>query len=176
MEQARDARLSDVFVVHGTKKFRDRVKVQEAEHLQQSTTGLGAWYATALFWKPQVALFVNESTLLPVLMPLAPAATVLDRFPTTLAAVLRAHQVDDRFVEHEVAEMCECQLAPTSNRSVVGVMNDFTYLAGEYAAPNAGEDLVSLSLRLSRTPSGPLYGRRGSPDRELAWLAAQHRS
>jgi hypothetical protein len=33
---------------------------------------LGQWYATAVFWKPQVALFVNESTLLPVLMPLAP--------------------------------------------------------------------------------------------------------
>lgn len=32
--------------------------------------------ATALFWKPQVALLVNEPTLLPVLMPLAPAATL----------------------------------------------------------------------------------------------------
>jgi len=40
-------------------------------------------------------LFVNESTLLPVLTPLAPAATVIDRFPaaversTTSAALLQ---------------------------------------------------------------------------------------
>jgi hypothetical protein len=31
---------------------------------------LGSWYATVLLWKPQVALLVNEKTLLPVLMPL----------------------------------------------------------------------------------------------------------
>jgi hypothetical protein len=31
--------------------------------------------------EPPVALFFNEPTLLPVLMPLAPAATLLARFP-----------------------------------------------------------------------------------------------
>ena len=46
---------------------------------EQSTTLLGEWYATALLWKPQVALLVNETTLLPALMPLAPAATLSTR-------------------------------------------------------------------------------------------------
>ncbi len=159
-----------MFVVHGTKKFRDRVKGPRAEPVQQSTTALGAWYATALFWKPHVALFVNESTLLPVLMPLAPAATVLRRFPTALAEVLRAHPVDDAFVEREVAQMSECELAPTKNRSVVGVMNDFAYLAGEYGEARGGYDLLALSLWLSQTPCGPLRARHESPDRELAAL------
>jgi hypothetical protein len=162
-----------VVVVHGTKKFRNRVKGPGAEPIRESTTALGAWYATALFWRPHVALFVNESTLLPVLMPLAPAATVLERFPAALAQVLRGHRVDDEFVEHEVEEMSEWQLVPTSSRSVVGVMNDFAYLAGEYAAASGGNNFVSLSLRLSGTPSGPLHGRHGSPDRELAWLVDQ---
>jgi hypothetical protein len=35
----------------------------------------------ALFWKPQVVLLVNEKTLLPVLMPLAPARNLMARFP-----------------------------------------------------------------------------------------------
>jgi hypothetical protein len=35
-----------------------------------STTVLGDWFATALFWKPQVALLVNHRTLLPVFRPL----------------------------------------------------------------------------------------------------------
>jgi hypothetical protein len=69
--------------------------------------------------------------------------------------------------------MSEWQLVTTSSRSLVGVMNDFAYLAGEYAAASGGNNLVSLSLRLSGTPSGPLHVRDGSPDRELAWLVAQ---
>lgn len=40
---------------------------------EQSTIVLGQWYATAVSWKPQVALFANEGTLLPVLTPLASA-------------------------------------------------------------------------------------------------------
>jgi hypothetical protein len=44
-----------------------------------STMALGDWYATALSWRPQVALFVNEATLLPVLMPMAPAGIVMGR-------------------------------------------------------------------------------------------------
>ena len=93
----------------------------ETSEVEQSSTALGSWYATALFWKPQVALFVNESTLVPVLMPLAPAATVIDRFPAALATLPEA-----------------------------------------------------LGLRLAQTPCGPLFGRHGSPDRELAALTAEH--
>jgi len=49
-----------VFVVHGTKKLRDRVKRPTAEPVERSTTALGSWYATALFWKPHVALGEGE--------------------------------------------------------------------------------------------------------------------
>ena len=140
--------------------------------VQRSTTVLGDWYATALFWKPQVALFVNESTLL---LPLAPAATVLDRLPASVATVPEAHAVSRTFIEHEVAEMSERRLAKTSNRSVLGVMNEISYLGGGYRLPHGVDDLVGLSLWLAETPCGPLYGRHGSPDRELAALVAQHR-
>jgi hypothetical protein len=50
----------------------DRIK-PEIVAPGQSDTALGNWYATVLFWKPQVALLVSERTLLPVLMPLAPS-------------------------------------------------------------------------------------------------------
>jgi hypothetical protein len=72
-----------VFVVHGTRKFVDRVG-KPAATAADSTTALGAWYATALMWKPQPALFVNERTLLPVLLPLAPAKNVVERFRPSL--------------------------------------------------------------------------------------------
>jgi hypothetical protein len=80
-EGTRHARLPVVFVVHGTRKFLDRVNGPAPTPDDQSTTALGDWYVTVLFWGPHVALFVNESTLLPVLVPFAPAATVTARFP-----------------------------------------------------------------------------------------------
>jgi hypothetical protein len=70
-----------VFVVRGTKKFLDRAHgaALPVQDVQQATNILGAWYATVLFWQPQVALFVNEPTRLPLFVALAPGATVISR-------------------------------------------------------------------------------------------------
>jgi hypothetical protein len=159
-----------VFVVHGTKKLLTRVGGPTQHVGGRSSTALGDWYATVLFWTPQVALFVNEPTLLPVLMPLAPAATLTTRFPDALSNVLAGHGVSRSFIDDEVARMDHCQLAPTKNRSVVGIMNEFSRLAETYRVPPAEPDLITLALRLARTPCGPLYNRHVSPDRELAAL------
>jgi hypothetical protein len=148
-----------VFVVHGTRTFLDPVGKPAAVPIEHSTTLSGDWYATAPFWKPQVALFVNESTLLPVLLPLAPAATVLDRLPAAVATVLGAHAVSRTFIEHEVAEMSEHRLATTSNRSVVGIMNEFSYLGRSYRLPRG------VDRRLRRAV--PLAGR------DALWTAAR---
>jgi len=51
-----------VLIVRGTKKLRDRVKGPLAAADAESTTTLGDWFATVLFWRPQVALLVNERT------------------------------------------------------------------------------------------------------------------
>lgn len=154
-----------MFVVHGTKKFLDRVPGPRGDG-RESATSLGPWYATVLFWKPQTALFVSEPTLLPVLLPFAPSASLLSRFPPALKNVLQAHQVDPSFIEREIGAMGEAVLAKTNNRSVVGMMNEFAYLG----AVHGDRDALSLSLRLARTPCGPLYRRNVSPDRELADL------
>ncbi len=157
-----------MFVVHGTRKFLDRADATAAAPSGSSTTKLGSRYATVLFWKPQIALFFNETTLLPVLIPLAPAASVIDRFPPALALTLDAHRINRSFIDREVAEMTEHRLAKTVNRSVVGVMSEFAHLGAAYQSAHDAQDVVALSLRLAGTPCGPLYRRHVSPDRELA--------
>ena len=82
-----------MLVVRATKKLLDRLGPVTLESGQTSTTRLGDWYASAWAWRPQVALFVSEATLFPILMPLAPAATLLARFPDGLAQALAAHDV-----------------------------------------------------------------------------------
>lgn len=108
------------YTIHCTKKLLDRVKPPARSTPTKPTTYLGNWYATALFWRPQVALLVNERTLLPVLMPLAPATELAKRFPEHLSSVLLAHGAPHGLIEHELAAMHNFQYDKTANRSLVG--------------------------------------------------------
>jgi hypothetical protein len=106
-----------MLIVRATKKLLDRLGPPNLDEEEQSTTVLGQWYATAVFW-----------------------------------------------------QMHEHRLGKTSNRSVVGIMNEFTYLAGAYSDGTPAPDLFGLAMRLATTPCGPLYSKNVSPDRELAAL------
>ena len=93
-----------MFTIHATRKLLDRVKQPVRAPVAEPLTALGNWYATAMAWRPrQVALLVSERTLLPVLMPLAPASSLIDRFPGCLAAVLERLEAPQGFVAQEVA-------------------------------------------------------------------------
>jgi Domain of unknown function (DUF6933) len=157
-----------VLIVRATRKLLDRIGPPTLRDGEQSTTRLGQWYATALAWRPQVALLVNEPTLLPVLMPLAPAATLPARVAQQIAAVLAAHATPDTVVDEELRQMRDYRVATTANRSVVGIMNEFGRLAEIYRDHEPNPDLIDLALRLATTPCSPLYARNVSPDRELA--------
>ena len=100
-------------------------------------------------------------------MPLAPAATVLARFPRQLAAVLAAHGIPDAVIDEEQRQMRDRRLAKTANRSVVGIMSEFTHLAEAYRGNTPVPDLLALAMRLAATPCGPLYSKHVSPGREL---------
>ena len=160
-----------MFHLHCTKKLLDRIK-PEIVAPRQSDTALGNWYATVMFWKPQVALLVSERTLLPVLMPLAPAATLARRFPTQLALVLKDHGVPSEFIAEEVWQMDKVQYAKTANRSVVGILKEFVKQAEFWLAAYAYEkgdddDLLAVSAKLAETPCSPLYKGPVSPDKAL---------
>ena len=160
-------------IVRGTKKLLDRVGPPGPELSEGSTTSLGEWFATMLFWKPQVALFLNKLTLLPVVVPFAPGATLLNRFPAEVAGVFAALGLDREFIERELAEMQQHRLTKTNDRSILGVMNGLTQLADQYHAFNGISDPLQLSLFLAGTPCGPLFGGNVSPDRELAAFVAR---
>lgn len=159
-------------LVRGTKKFLDRVGPPEpGEHVASGV--LGDWYANALFWRPQTALFVNERSLLPVLFPLAPAATVLDRFPAAFARVAAAIGVDRFVLAAELATMQTHTLAKTASRQVLGVMNDFVQLAEDHRQQHDEVDLVDLSLWLAAVPCSRRYKSHVSPDRALQALLSR---
>jgi hypothetical protein len=161
-------RIGEVLIVRATKKLLRLTGPPTALEHDRGATLLGPWYATVLFWRPRVALLVNESTLLPVLMPLAPAATLTNRVAEHVGSVLIAHHAPTAIVDQERLHMQSCQLGATNNRSVVGVMTEFARLAEIHHDDDPAVDLVDLAARLATTPCGPLYSRHVSPDRELA--------
>ncbi|UIF88647.1 hypothetical protein [Cupriavidus sp. UYPR2.512] len=163
--------------LHCTQKLLNRLK-PEVVDVGSSTTKLGSWYATVLQWRPQIAMLVNERTLLPVLMPLAPAATLAARFPETLAEILTALAVPHSFIESEVSQMQIVKYAKTQNRSVVGIMTQFAYLAylaylaEGYRGYDKITELIARSLKLAHTPCSPLYKGPVFPDKALQELTS----
>ena len=159
-----------MFTLHCTAKLRERLGQPLSDVAPRTSTALGDWYATALFWRPQLALLVNERTLLPALLPLAPAATLLRRIAPAVAEVLQMHGLDPEFVGREVAEMAEVAVAKTANRSVVGTMSEFALEAEVYRDHRGMADPLWLAMRLAETPCGAIRGN--SPARLLREVAA----
>jgi hypothetical protein len=156
-----------VLTVRATKKLLRLAGPSTARENDRGTTLLGPWYATVLFWRPRAALLVNEMTLLPVLLPLAPMATLTSRIAEQISTALTVHQAPAAFVDQERQHMRAAQLGVTANRSVVGVMTEFARLAEIHHHKDPTVDLVELAVRLAATPCSPLYSRNVSPDREL---------
>lgn len=157
-----------MLILRGTAKLRGRRIGPAAETGEVSTTALGDWFGTPLsFWRPRIVLLVNSRTFLPVALHLAPARTFADRLPEAITTVLRHHGVDEETLAGERDAMREVRVAPTNDRSVLGVVNDLSRFARaewEHDQP----DPLTLSMRLSSVIVGPLMRRGGSPDRELA--------
>ncbi|UWP81577.1 DUF6933 domain-containing protein [Dactylosporangium fulvum] len=159
-----------VLIVRATKKLRDRIGPPDLCGGEQSTTVLGEWYATRFGWRPDVLLLVNESTLLPVLLPLAPAATALSRAVDRIAVAMATHGTSAAIIAAELEQMRTHRIGTTANRGVVGIMSEFSHLADAYRDRGRQPNLDELAARLATTPCSPLYRTHISPDRAFTAL------
>jgi Domain of unknown function (DUF6933) len=135
--------------------------------VSEPSTRLGNWFAKPLFWQPQYALFVSETTYLPVLAPLAPAVRLSVRFPDDLAATLQAHGVTETFIDHEIAAMDDVIVSKTDSRQVVGVLNEFAIMASRIRAIHPAWDPLQIAVELAGVPVGIRQSAYIFPDIEL---------
>jgi hypothetical protein len=97
--------------------------------MRPSTTVLGDWYANVVslpFRGKSVVMFVNEPTLLAVLIPGRGTKKVLPVFRERVIALLKKIGLPDACIQKEEQEMAELQISVTDSRSVLGSMNDMT--------------------------------------------------
>ncbi|MFT4124850.1 MAG: hypothetical protein QM662_01300 [Gordonia sp. (in: high G+C Gram-positive bacteria)] len=166
-----------MLIVRATKKLRDKIGGVPPGPHEESATVLGDWYANLLTWRRPHVILVNARTRVPVITPLAPAKGLAKRLPDVIADALLALGVERDFVDAERERMGQVRIAPTADRSVVGSMNDFAFLA-DHRRHQAGNDLDEVNLHelskeLAHVPCGPLYKSHTYPDAELhAFLAS----
>ncbi len=130
-----------MFTLRCTKKLLVRLGSMPVLDEVKPTTRLGDWYANLLF-RPggQVVLFVNERSLLPVLVPASPSSSLVTRFVEATVDVLRRLGVPAALGEAERREMDKVRIGKTASCQVLGSMNDFAYLMDAFR-----ETPVSLS-------------------------------
>lgn len=147
-----------MYSIYATKKLLDRMQEPIICSVPEATTKLGNWFAKPLFWRPQYALFVNEETFLPVFALLAPASSLANRFPDDLATTLRTYGVRESFIEDELLAMDDVAVSKTSNRRVVGILNELAIVATRMRAYHPDLNPLHLAMELAQVPLG-LSGR-----------------
>jgi hypothetical protein len=150
------------------KQFGDLLPVE-------STTRLGDWYGNILpIGRRQHLLFISERSRLPVVIPIREVKRLGTVFPDAVCERLAVVGVTIEDIADERTRMSEIAFGRTSNRSLLGTLNDFAFMAKSGDArrtePESPEQLMRF---LSKTPILPLDG--ASPI-ELTRAAFERRS
>ena len=160
-----------MFTIRYTKKLLVRLGSTPMPDEVEPTTRLGDWYANLLY-RPdgQLVLFVNERSLLPVVVLASPGSTLVTRFQEATADVLLALGVPATAVAVERREMVEARIGKTASRQVLGSMNDFAYLMGAFRKEPVS--LTAAAVKLASTPCSPI-GMKYPADVVLEMLRAR---
>jgi hypothetical protein len=137
-----------------------RLKQADPLSVVESTTRLGDWYGNILqLGRRQHLLFISERSRLPVVIPISEGKRLASVFPDAVCEVLSHVGVAAADIAEERARMSEVALGRTRNRSLLGTMNDFAFMAqvGNARRPKP-ETLGELIRFLAQTPILPLDG------------------
>jgi hypothetical protein len=149
-------------VLRCTQKLLARLKRPAVVPQGVSSTRLGDWYGNELrLGRQQLLLFVSGRTRLAVIVPARDARRLSTVLADAVSDRLAAIGVSAGHIDQERRQMSEVVFARTDNRSVLGTMNDYAFMAKAiHARGGAPETLEALMHFLARTPILPLDGAR----------------
>jgi hypothetical protein len=147
-------------VLRCTQKLLARLKRPEAPAGIPSTTRLGDWYGNILqIGRRQHLLFISELSRLPVVIPIREAKSLEAGFTDSVCDVLAAVGIGAEAIADERSRMSEISFGRTNNRSLLGTLNDFAFMAQHgNANRNEPESPEELMRFLAQTPILPLKG------------------
>jgi hypothetical protein len=149
-----------MLVLRCTQKLLVRLKQTGDLPSVESTTRLGDWYGNSLrIGRRQQLLFVSERSRLPVVLPIGEAKRLSAVFPDAVCERLAIVGVAAADIADERARMKEIAFGRTRNRSLLGTLNDFAFMAQAGNARRTERESPEELMRfLSQTPILPLDG------------------
>jgi hypothetical protein len=141
-------------ILRPTLKLRKLLPVTDAATLE-SDTALGDWYVDRLVVdKRPLLLLVSSKGLWPLLTTARDVRSLPQRLPQQLADSLRRTSIPEPLIAAECNAMSPVVVAPTRDRSILGVMNDSIYrLPYHLERGRWNEDTLPLvEYQLARTP------------------------
>ena len=149
-----------MLVLRCTQKLLARLKQTENLSAVESTTRLGDWYGNILqIGRRQHLLFISERSRLPVVIPIREGKRLVQVFPDAVCEVLSNVGVAATDIADEQSRMSEITFGRTRNRSLLGTLNDFAFMAQVGSArrpePETPKELIRF---LAQTPILPLDG------------------
>lgn len=147
-------------VLRCTQKLLVRLKQGGNLSSEESTTRLGDWYGNILrIGRRQHLLFISERSRLPVVIPIRELKRLGSVFPDAVCERLSIVGVAAADIADERMRMSELTFGRTRNRSLLGTLNDFAFMAQSGDArrtePESPEELMRF---LSQTPVLQLDG------------------
>jgi hypothetical protein len=143
--------------------------------LNPSDTALGDWYVNRLIVDRQpLLLLVSAASLLPMLIPARDVRRLPERLAWLVGQRLQRSGVDTLVIGAETRAMGEVVVAPTIDRSVLGIMVDFAKAVSNYLEPGRWSEaaLPEVEARLAETPchASRAFDRVVFPDRKAPEL------
>ena len=162
-------------ILRRTKKLEKQLPAS-SEPLAESDGGLGDWYANRIVVHRQpVLLVVSSRSLFAALVRAKGVRGLSRRLPDIVESRLTRLGVDRSLIESEVGTLDPVQVAPTADRSVVGIMVDYARMIPYHLRPGFSD--VSLAQAEERLWGNPCYAGKSSdavifPDRKTQELLA----
>ena len=166
-------------VLRCTQKLLVRLKQVGDLSSDESTTRLGDWYGNILqIGHRQMLLFISERSRLPVILSIHDAKRLPIVFPDAVCEMLVTVGIPAADIAAERSRMVDVAFGPTMNRSLLGTMNDFGFMAkvgdeedrtrvapGADAIPRTDADLAAGWRATDRPYAGAVHA--------LKWPANQ---
>ena len=148
-------------VLRCTQKLLVRLKQVGDLPPVESSTRLGDWYGNILrIGRRQHLLFISERSRLPVVLPITESKRLSTVFPDAVCERLSTVGVAVADIADERMRMLDSAFGRTRNRSLLGTLNDFAFMAQSGDAQRT--ECVSTSGRLFLECSSAVTAVRGT--------------
>lgn len=140
-------------ILRPTRKLRSLLPTAAVS--ARSDTALGDWYVNRIVIDRQpLLLVVSSASLLPMLLPARDVRGLPDRLGALVESRLRRCGIENRAIAAERRAMHGVAVAPTVDRSVLGIMVDFAKAVPYYLEPGrwTARALTVIEDRLAETP------------------------